>query len=121
MGVSYASPAYYADRLCERGRCYLRQWYNPDNTMRSNYDKKRSAVERNVERQRNRPDHRRGQKKTVQEIAEDKADADEVLTQMKVWFKPDIDARWDRSLDPIVDNDEGRRRKQIWLRTMYWM
>ncbi|KAF2648958.1 stem cell self-renewal protein Piwi, partial [Lophiostoma macrostomum CBS 122681] len=22
LGVSYASPAYYADRLCERGRCY---------------------------------------------------------------------------------------------------
>jgi len=24
MGVSYAPPAYYADRLCDRGRCYLR-------------------------------------------------------------------------------------------------
>ncbi|UPX17281.1 uncharacterized protein EKO05_0007647 [Ascochyta rabiei] len=24
--VSYASPAYYADRLCERGRCYLRDF-----------------------------------------------------------------------------------------------
>ncbi|KAF2024624.1 stem cell self-renewal protein Piwi, partial [Setomelanomma holmii] len=28
LGVSYASPAYYADRLCERGRCYLRPFYN---------------------------------------------------------------------------------------------
>jgi eukaryotic translation initiation factor 2C len=26
-GVSYASPAYYADRLCERGRIYLRDLY----------------------------------------------------------------------------------------------
>ncbi|KAL5450265.1 hypothetical protein PMIN07_001265 [Paraphaeosphaeria minitans] len=26
-GVSYASPAYYADRLCERGRCYLRDFF----------------------------------------------------------------------------------------------
>ena len=25
--VSYASPAYYADRLCERGRCYLRDFF----------------------------------------------------------------------------------------------
>ncbi|KAJ4341739.1 hypothetical protein N0V95_007131 [Ascochyta clinopodiicola] len=24
--VSYASPAYYADRLCERGRCYIRNF-----------------------------------------------------------------------------------------------
>lgn len=30
MGVSYAPPAYYADRLCERGRCYLRDLLNPD-------------------------------------------------------------------------------------------
>jgi len=27
IGVSYASPAYYADRLCERGRCYLRDLF----------------------------------------------------------------------------------------------
>lgn len=27
-GVSYASPAYIADRLCERGRVYLREWAN---------------------------------------------------------------------------------------------
>ena len=27
-GVSYAAPAYIADRLCERGRVYLRDWNN---------------------------------------------------------------------------------------------
>jgi eukaryotic translation initiation factor 2C len=30
--VSYASPAYYADRLCERGRCYLRDFFVNTNT-----------------------------------------------------------------------------------------
>jgi eukaryotic translation initiation factor 2C len=25
-GVSYAAPAYIADRLCERGRAYIREW-----------------------------------------------------------------------------------------------
>lgn len=30
-GVSYAAPAYLADRLCERGRVYLRPWLlDPD-------------------------------------------------------------------------------------------
>lgn len=29
-GVSYASPTYYADRLCERGRLYIRAYYNGD-------------------------------------------------------------------------------------------
>ncbi|KAH7092068.1 Piwi domain-containing protein [Paraphoma chrysanthemicola] len=28
-GVSYAPPSYYADRLCERGRCYLRDFLAP--------------------------------------------------------------------------------------------
>jgi eukaryotic translation initiation factor 2C len=27
-GVSYVAPAYIADRLCERGRAYLRSWHN---------------------------------------------------------------------------------------------
>lgn len=29
-GVSYVSPTYYADRLCERGRLYIRKFYNGD-------------------------------------------------------------------------------------------
>ncbi|KAL1637748.1 hypothetical protein SLS58_009175 [Diplodia intermedia] len=33
MGVSYAPPAYYADRLCERGRVYLRRFFDPLYTM----------------------------------------------------------------------------------------
>jgi eukaryotic translation initiation factor 2C len=27
---SCASPAYYADQLCERGRCYLQSFFSPD-------------------------------------------------------------------------------------------
>lgn len=30
LGVSYPPPAYYADRLCDRGRAYLRNWFSPD-------------------------------------------------------------------------------------------
>ncbi|KAF1918354.1 ribonuclease H-like domain-containing protein [Ampelomyces quisqualis] len=37
MGVSYASPAYYADRLCDRGRCYIRDFLAPGpNSPRNN-------------------------------------------------------------------------------------
>ncbi|GAB7359383.1 hypothetical protein MBLNU230_g6034t1 [Neophaeotheca triangularis] len=33
-GVSYCAPAYYADRLCDRGRAYLRPWLmSYDNTV----------------------------------------------------------------------------------------
>ena len=30
-GVSYCAPAYYADRLCDRGRAYLRHWLTREN------------------------------------------------------------------------------------------
>jgi eukaryotic translation initiation factor 2C len=30
LGVSYAPPVYYSDRLCDRGRAYMRDFYSPD-------------------------------------------------------------------------------------------
>lgn len=30
LGVSYPPSAYYANRLCDRGRAYLRSWFSPD-------------------------------------------------------------------------------------------
>ncbi|KAF2643953.1 hypothetical protein P280DRAFT_514930 [Massarina eburnea CBS 473.64] len=38
LGVSYAPPAYYADRLCERGRCYLRRFFVADAKLRSDLE-----------------------------------------------------------------------------------
>ncbi|ORX92441.1 Piwi domain-domain-containing protein [Clohesyomyces aquaticus] len=32
LGASYASPAYYPDRLCGQGRCYLREFFAPTTT-----------------------------------------------------------------------------------------
>jgi eukaryotic translation initiation factor 2C len=48
LGVSYAPPAYYADRLCERGRCYLRQWFAPDKNSShyQNYLEQKTAIEK---------------------------------------------------------------------------
>jgi eukaryotic translation initiation factor 2C len=83
MGVSYASPAYYADRLCERGRCYLRRWYNPERALHDTYDTRKDAEEKPVELARARPQRQRGQRKTAQGIEEDKMDKAEVLTRMK--------------------------------------
>lgn len=49
--VSYATPAYYADKLCDRGRCYLRGLLQGQNRISANFDatdeerNKRMAVE----------------------------------------------------------------------------
>ncbi|KAH7068120.1 Piwi domain-containing protein [Paraphoma chrysanthemicola] len=41
-GVSYASPTYYADRLCERGHLYIRRFYlgNDDDLKKDLHDEK---------------------------------------------------------------------------------
>ncbi|KAF1849346.1 Piwi-domain-containing protein [Cucurbitaria berberidis CBS 394.84] len=122
LGVSYASPAYYADRLCERGRCYLRAWYNPDNQHRGDYDTHRKKVEELVETERKRPQRGKNQRKTVEEIKEDKEDAENVIKHMANWMRDGIQARWDQSPAQVVkDHSGGRIRFENWRRTMYWM
>jgi eukaryotic translation initiation factor 2C len=45
LGVSYASPAYYADRLCERGRAYIRDFLIGDENLRSELQTEKSDWE----------------------------------------------------------------------------
>ncbi|KAF1972572.1 hypothetical protein BU23DRAFT_569086 [Bimuria novae-zelandiae CBS 107.79] len=54
VGVSYAAPAYYAARLCEHGRCYLRGFFvAPRNTpVRRDYDNFRNNAEASLATQR---------------------------------------------------------------------
>lgn len=44
MPVSYASPTYYADRLCERGRLYLRKFFVYDESLRKILDDKKGEA-----------------------------------------------------------------------------
>jgi eukaryotic translation initiation factor 2C len=44
-GVSYAPPAYYADRLCERGRIYLRSFLDGDSDVVEELNKKKTDLE----------------------------------------------------------------------------
>ncbi|KAJ4351686.1 uncharacterized protein N0V89_007029 [Didymosphaeria variabile] len=54
-GVSYASPAYYADRLCERGRCYLRDFFVRTTAGRP----RRNDIERKQNQQQDALRHKR--------------------------------------------------------------
>ncbi|KAL1799385.1 hypothetical protein ACET3X_003422 [Alternaria dauci] len=44
-GVSYAPPTYYADRLCERGRIYLRSFLNGNSSALDTINNKKTAME----------------------------------------------------------------------------
>jgi eukaryotic translation initiation factor 2C len=45
MGVSCAAPAYYADRLCDRARCYLREFFAPLPFKRDELETRRQKKE----------------------------------------------------------------------------
>ncbi|KAA8621618.1 Piwi domain containing protein [Pyrenophora tritici-repentis] len=124
--VSYALPAYYADRLCERGRCYLREWYNPDNNKRQEYNNQLRAVERIVEQNRNNKNahnssRQTDEKKSAAETNDDEDDLEIVARRMESWLMPNIVKRWDRDMDPVVNNPAGKRRWKHREITMYWM
>lgn len=52
VGVSYAPPAYYADRLCERGRVYLREFFAPDGQgdKGKRWDERKKEIEEDVKK-----------------------------------------------------------------------
>ncbi|KAH7092064.1 ribonuclease H-like domain-containing protein [Paraphoma chrysanthemicola] len=124
MGVSYAPPTYYADRLCERGRAYLRPWFNPDRATKESWDDKKRRHQRDVKAERdaknsksNRLKRKRKHKKTVEELKEEEQDKDTVNKRLMKTLKKDLDKRF---LVEPVDEVAGKRRTRI-LETMYWM
>jgi len=123
MGVSYAPPAYYADRLCERGRCYMRKWFNPDRDTKNDWDRKKRNHRLDVKKERdaknlkaNRPERKRGDKKTELELTEEEEDKKEVAKRMMEELKKEINERW---VPGPVDGAEIRGAEM--LHTMYWM
>ncbi|KAI4672821.1 uncharacterized protein J4E78_001324 [Alternaria triticimaculans] len=122
MGVSYAPPAYYADRLCERGRCYMRPWYNPTTDTKKYWGKLKRQIEDDVKAERdktnkkaNRPQRTRGHKKTAEEVKEQDADQEEVRKRLNKKLKEEYEDRFNKEC--IGGEDRARE----FLDTMYWM
>lgn len=126
-GVSYAPPAYYADRLCERGRCYLRTWYNPSPDTRAHWRALKMRAQKEVQAERAATNaragggaakHVRGQRKTALEVEQMEGDADKVRGRLVAVLRPAIEARWDA--EGKLNRAGPVRRKAI-AETMYWM
>jgi len=123
MGVSYAAPAYYADRLCERTRCYIREFLVPSEEDRKDIDDLRKREERNrglltpkkydreVEKNRTRAERT----KERDELNKKKEEVEEALKK-HVFDKAVASFRGNVN-DPHYDQ---QKRNQL-LKTMYWM
>jgi eukaryotic translation initiation factor 2C len=75
IGVSYAPPEYYADRLCDRGRCYLRKYFVPDPDFAKRLDNYKGGLEHDLlmQRQKKWPPRQRavdGNRKRVKSVEE---------------------------------------------------
>jgi len=129
--VSYAPPAYYADRLCERGRSYLRDFFLGTKALRDELgldDKKKKLEERyRVARlaEYPRPTTVAEMKKSVKsekEAIEEKLDRKKVLDDLK---QDVMAAARDEFYKYVVGKD--REKKNPWAehlrisRTMFWM
>jgi eukaryotic translation initiation factor 2C len=122
LGVSYSSPAYYADRLCDRGRCYLRSFLVAPPGPRKDLEnfKRKLLLDKKKKREaKYKPMRKKNDKgymvRSTEEINQEKEDDNEVeklckkdtLDKAKKAFYPDgVEA------NPWKDSIAG---------TMFWM
>jgi eukaryotic translation initiation factor 2C len=127
LGVSYASPAYYADRLCERGRAYLRDFYAPNPPTRDRWDKRKNALEKAARDRRpaaakwpSVPQRKKTKAQKDAEKAEreaDKSDRETALEAVKKEVSAEIDRVWGKpAANPLCAVERDKL-----LKTMYWM
>lgn len=121
--VSYASPTYYADRLCERGRLYIRKYYNGDDKdTTADFKKYKKDLEDEFKEAREKQFSAKPHKKTKQERDLEKKHAENVAKMCKEFmFKKvakDFYPGWDEdkpeetARNPWQDSIAG---------TMFWM
>jgi eukaryotic translation initiation factor 2C len=120
LGVSYASPTYYADRLCERGRCYLREWYNPTSTKRKEFDNKKFDLQRDAQPKNKNNDATKPEKrntKTAEDVEAEKRNREDIDEKMYNFAMDQIRPTW----DPVTDPSVAPGQLDTFQRTMYWM
>ncbi|KAF2643954.1 Piwi-domain-containing protein [Massarina eburnea CBS 473.64] len=100
LGVSYAAPAYYADRLCERGRCYLRNWYNPTPQTRQQFNNEKDRIEKDIQ-SRKPPKHTKSRKSTM-DLDQEEKDRVELLARMNLYARGIMGSVWNAKPDSRV-------------------
>jgi eukaryotic translation initiation factor 2C len=118
MGVSYAAPAYYADRLCERARCYLRDFFVPQQSMREEVEARRRLLEKSKgirppKDMNNMSFSQKEQERT--RVKQVKEEIDGILKEMtRNTAQSRLDAR-------NQGQDYCEEKCEALLKTMYWM
>jgi eukaryotic translation initiation factor 2C len=121
MGVSYAAPAYYADRLCERGRCYLRELFSPPHSAREQLDEMRRKEEKRLilfqPKQAGKETEKNSREEKDKERQAEKEKKEKVENVLKKTVYDRALQRWNADED---ENHRGEHTASL-LKTMYWM
>lgn len=123
MRVSYAAPAYYADRLCERARCYLRDFYVPTQHKREELEQKRWEMERKhnllvPKTFDKKAEDMKTREQKERERAEIKEAKEAVEQDLKQYTQQQVEDRLDGHLQ---NKAYDRRRCEDVAQTMFWM
>jgi len=122
--VSYVSPTYYADRLCERGRLYIRKYFNGDDqTLWNDLNAFKSDLEKDLrearEKKFGKAQHRRKEKaeKSIEKTHAEKVAKDTKMFVFKRVAK-DFYRDWDEQ-EP--EKSAGNPWADSIADTMFWM
>ncbi|KAI4940044.1 uncharacterized protein J4E92_001332 [Alternaria infectoria] len=122
-GVSYVSPTYYADRLCERGRLYIRKYFiGDDKSLWDDFGAEKKRQE-DIWRDARAKIHGTGErKKSSKERQAEKDDSEKVMTHMKDWMLKKVENEFYVFKDHA---DESKRWDNPYSKdlaqTMFWM
>jgi eukaryotic translation initiation factor 2C len=123
LGVSYAAPAYYADRLCERARCYLRDFFSPSSDMRKSHDKHRKQKEKDegLWAPTDMDNMTRAQKDKERARVKEKKDRVEMSLEKDTMEKARRRLGAFNPYDGRRDGDYDKLAVERVMKTMYWM
>ena len=98
--MSYASPAYYADRLCERGRIYLRNFFNLDRrtTLFQDFEalKRKTGAKAKDDKSTELAQH------PIQEVAGRRGRARKVRPEARIKIEEDVQETIKKNIDEVV-------------------
>jgi eukaryotic translation initiation factor 2C len=124
--VSYVSPTYYADRLCERGRLYVRKYFNGDDQgFWDDLNKYKSDLQEKLKGVREASFPRTPHGKTEDEKIMEKKHADDVFKKTRQYVFGRVAKEFYPEWDELDEPKSLEKARNPWSEeiagTMFWM
>jgi eukaryotic translation initiation factor 2C len=121
--VSYVSPTYYADRLCERGRLYIRKYFNGDDkTLWNDLNDFKTKFEADLRTDKEKQFDKSQYRKEKSEKDMEKAHAEKIAKETKMFVFKKVAKEFYRDWDEEEpEKSAGNPWADSIADTMFWM